>query len=548
MSLDAYLPRAFAALSRTILVTFLSLSNWAAAADVEPLSVGQTRQLFFDDASLASQTGVKRVWHQPEKMSAPVLRRERSWEGLGPYLYGTVLRDSKSDAFRLWYNCYVGGRPDYFTCYAVSQDGVDWNRPACDAVSDARLPAGNNVVMLGSGLPNYRQCLSPTVFHRPEEPDPARRYAMVYWDINAGRTVQFVGLCLAYSPDGIHWTNHPENPIFPGASDVADACYDPVHRRYLLHYKIWRVEGDVIASQTPRGKIGNVSHWPTWDAEPLEGGKVRFVGHVVDFASKDTSPMRGTVDFAREPKHRRVAARAESRDLIHWTDARLVFELPETGDPAGLSTYGMSVYPFEGQYVGLLRVFHNDREIDLELAHSRDDLAWRRVNPRQPFLPLGTGGSFDGGMVFSSNSLISVGDELWFYYGAFTGHHGVAEKDQSASIGLAKMRRDGFVSFASDDDAGEIVTVPIRCEGDRLVINAAAHGGAILVEIRDQNGRPQPGFTFGDCDPFEGDAVSHPVSWRGTKDVRRFVRTTIRLAFRLKKAHLYSYQLPATVP
>lgn len=520
----------------------LGTATLCLADEVEPLRVGRLRQMFFDDRAVASTTNVQRVWHQPEKMKVPVLTQERSWEGRGPYIYGTVLRDPSAGTFKLWYNCYVGGRPDYFACYATSRDGLKWERPELDAVSDPRMPKGNNVVMLGSGLPDYRQCISPTVFFRSEDTDPAQRYAMVYWDINAGSPIKYVGLCLAYSPDGIHWTNHSENPVFSGASDVTDACYDPVRKRFLLHYKIWRVEGEALASQTPRGKIGNVSHWPTWDAVPLGDNKVRFVGPIIDYQSEDTSPMQGSVDFVREPTYRRVVARAESQDLVHWTNAKLAFKLPERDDPADLSTYGMSVYPYEGQYVGLLRVFHNEREIDLELAHSRDDLTWKRTAAGKPFLPLGPGGSFDAGMVFSSNSLVTVGDELWFYYGAFTGHHAVADTDQSMSIGLAKLRRDGFVSFSADDDLGEIVTVPMLCEADRLVINAAAKLGSIHVEIRDQSGKPQSGFTFADCDEFHGEAVSHPVAWRGKTDLQGFRDKTVRLAFRLKNARLYAYQ------
>ena len=223
---------------------FLS-SAFGNAADPEPLQVGSARQLFFDDRLVASSQGLKRVWHQPAKEPAPVLTKAHAWEGMGPYVYGTVVRDQSSDQFKIWYNCYVGGQPDYFTCYGTSKDGIHWDRPVCDVVRDPRLPAGNNVVMLGSGLPGYRQCISPSVLIRPDEPDPSRRYAMVYWDISAGRPVKFFGLCLAHSPDGIHWKNAPENPVFTGASDVTDAQYDATRERYLLHYKVWRVEREV---------------------------------------------------------------------------------------------------------------------------------------------------------------------------------------------------------------------------------------------------------------------------------------------------------------
>src|SRR5579871_3253884 len=123
---------------------WLSATAFIAGA-AEPLQVGRTRQLFFDDRAVASISGLQRTWHRPEKMAAPVLTRERPWEGRGPYTYGTAFRDPSAGLFKLWYNCYVGGRPDYYACYATSRDGLRWDRPACDAVNDPRLPKGNNV-------------------------------------------------------------------------------------------------------------------------------------------------------------------------------------------------------------------------------------------------------------------------------------------------------------------------------------------------------------------------------------------------------------------
>lgn len=515
------------------------------AADPRPVQVGNSRQLFLDDRLVASSTGLERTWHEPTKAADPVMTKAHPWEGLGPYVYGTVLRDQASGQFKLWYNSYVGGRPDYFTCYATSQDGLHWERPACDAVQDPRLPPGNNAVLLGSGLPDYRQCVSPSVMFRPDEPDPARRYAMVYWDTNAGSVVKFFGLCLAFSPDGIHWTNYTGNPVFEGASDVVDAQYDPIGKRYLLHYKIWRVDGEVVASKLPRGTARNVSYWPIWDPEKLTGEEVRYQGRMIDFSLDDTSPIIGSVDFAREPTYRRVVARAESKDLIHWTNARLVADLPQAGDPPGLTTYGMSTFSYEGRFLGLLRVFHDGHEIDLELMASDDDLTWKRTTPRKPFIPLGAKGSFDAGMVVSANAPVVVGDELWFYYGAFKGHHEVAEADQACAIGLARLRRDGFASLAAGATAGELVTVPLQSEGSRLVINAAATAGELAVEIRNADGKPQAGFAFADCDKFQGDAVSHTVTWRGKRELEQFRGKPIQLAFRLKNARIFAFQWEA---
>ena len=63
-----------------------SLSCLSPAAGAEPASLGHARQLFLDDRLIASSRGLRRVWHAAEKFTGnPVLRREKPWEGSGPY-------------------------------------------------------------------------------------------------------------------------------------------------------------------------------------------------------------------------------------------------------------------------------------------------------------------------------------------------------------------------------------------------------------------------------------------------------------------------------
>ncbi len=534
------------------------------AADANgPIRLSRHRQLFFENRIIASSKGLNRVWHRPTKFAGnPVLRRARAWEGYGPNVYGSVMagnnwvelgaHNRQERLFKMWYVCYVGGRPDYWACYATSRDGTRWDRPALNVVSDPRLPAGNNVVMLGSGLPHYRHCNTPSVLYRPEERDPQRRYAMLYWDTSAsGRKPRFAGVCLAFSPDGIRWTNVADIPVFPG-SDIVDSCYDPIGNRYLLYYKMWRVQGEVVASEGAGFKVGNVSYWIDFDATPLPGGRVRIRGSLVNLPARSPRAVQATVELGgdvaarvsrRQDAGYRVVCRAESQDLIHWSEARPVFELPQKGDPAGLSTYGMSVFPYEGLYLGLLRVFHNEREIDVELAYSNDERNWKRATERTAFIGRGPAKSHDAGMVFSANAPVAVGNELWFYYGAFTGHHAVAAAEQHASICLAKLRRDGFVSLDAGQEIGELTTVPFQLEGRALKVNAAAEKGELTVEVRDPHGQAKRGFTFADCTAFHGDAVTHEVTWRGGARIENLKGQMVQLVFRLRQGQVYAFQV-----
>ena len=184
-----------------------------------------------------------------------------------------------------------------------------------------------------------------------------------------------------------------------------------------------------------------------------------------------------------------------SDDFVHWSAPEVVFA-PDGEDPPGLEIYGMSVFKHEGLYLGLPWTFHTYPEepiirgggtIDVQLAASRDGRRWERVGDRQPFIPLGPPGSVDRAMIFTAKEPVVVGDELWFYYGAYDGEHGVAAR--TGTICLAKLRQDGYVSLDADDSGGTVLTEPFICAGEQLTINVDARGGEVAVAVLDAQGR-----------------------------------------------------------
>ena len=92
--------------------------------------------------------------------------------------------------------------------------------------------------------------------------DPGRRYKLAYWDFAPTEASERPGLCVAFSPDGVHWTKHPQAPLLQGAygeptqppfqadaaqepqtrpsiSDVMDLMWDPVGAHFSLYTKTW---------------------------------------------------------------------------------------------------------------------------------------------------------------------------------------------------------------------------------------------------------------------------------------------------------------------
>ena len=86
-------------------------------------------------------------------------------------------------------------------------------------------------------------------------------------------------------------------------------------------------------------------------------------------------------------------------------------------------------------------------------------------------------------MTFGTMDWVEVGDEWWFYYSAYDGPHGTSERD--GQIGLAKLRKEGFISMRGPAGGGVLVTRPIRWPGGDLVVNSAWGDFAIWEKVRD---------------------------------------------------------------
>src|SRR4051794_8305578 len=89
--------------------------------------------LFLDYRDYERVEGFTRLLEPARKFAGnPVMRPERPWEGNRLYLYGTVAYDAEREEFQLWYTTLGAGTRG---CYAVSRDGIAWERPELDVVA-----------------------------------------------------------------------------------------------------------------------------------------------------------------------------------------------------------------------------------------------------------------------------------------------------------------------------------------------------------------------------------------------------------------------------
>ena len=188
---------------------------------------------------------------------------------------------------------------------------------------------------------------------------------------------------------------------------------------------------------------------------------------------------------------------------------------------------------------------------DIHLAYSRDGFYYSRPS-RDPILRSSqVKDAWDRGYLHQINTLCVVnGDELWFYYFGYKGDEeranaGVANNGtlDNGSLGLATMRRDGFVSM---DGSGELLTRKMTCtEGQKyLFVNAKA--SSLKAEILDENGNVIPGYGMDDCVAFSGDSTCSMIQWKNGKEISGLSGTNFRIRFSVESGEFYSFWVSAT--
>jgi len=509
---------------KLVLVLTLAGGVWALraarSASGEVIRLGSKHQLFLDSYLIDRMEGVRQVLHQPTKYSRnPLVIADRPWEkAVRMNGVPSVVHDPKTGLFKMWYFAYRI-EPDphgvypwfyreiYYPAYAISKDGISWEKPSL-GLMEFKGSKQNNLIPWESQMRNG----STNVLYDLHDPDPARRYKSAFDSYLAKDTWREGGLYVSFSPDGLHWHDYSGNPVLT------------------------------------RKRID--------DAQPLFGWDERSQKYV---------------GFFRPAFSVRTIARSESTDFIHWTDpAQHVVLRPDEQDPKGTEFYYISVMAYEDIYVGLLWIYHNDphwpwpkgtevkdaqlhgnqQTLDAQLAVSHDGVKWERAANRQVFLPLGPAGSWDDSMLFPTTPLV-VGNEIWIYYGASNMRHTyeslmqvgqtVGGKLKTESVGLAKLRLDGFVSIDAGPKEGTLVTKPFSFSGDKLWLNLNTAQGSILTEVLDEHLRPVPEFTKEDAVPVRADSLQQRVAWKSGNSLKSLSGRPMRLKFYLRNAALYSF-------
>jgi len=462
-------------------------------APPQVITIDRGRQLFVDDF-LIDRTDLERRFHRPVLADVnPVLAPETELELNGgdcpvaaPFNDG-LFYDPQDKLFKMWYQAgwYDG------VGYAVSEDGINWERPNLDVV-----PGTNRVLPVRGGC--KRDGASVWLDHYAAS--PAERFKMFVYSRDYLATPVEEYAEVFTSPDGIHWS---EGIRTGPCGDNTSFYYDPFRKVWVYSIR---------------------KGWPV---------RQRFYYEHQDFI-KGAKWVDSALVFWAD---------ADSKDIVD----------PAIGDAPQL--YDLNAVGYESLMLGLFAIFEGpSNEVcgetgqvkinELVIAYSRNGFHWDRPD-REAFIGVSRNpGDWNYGYAHATGgTCLIVGDKLYFYFGAWSGVSPKHGKHMYAggSTGLAILRRDGFASMRAGSGGGALQTRPVQFSGRHLFVNADATGGELRVEICDTQGRPIEPFTTYACVPVRSDSTAQTVRWASGDHLSALAGKPVTIRFHLTGGELYSF-------
>ncbi len=493
-------------------LAFLTPCTLLAMIPLESLPIPSGEfQAFVDDYLVENRydekmlVTVRHHVHQGRQEPAnPLIVADQPWETadlIGP---ASVIYDSQAKLFRAWYVIYDTAHvktdrelPNRVG-YAESKDGISWTKPLFDLYPwDGEK--SNVVFQHGKKGATMFQLVDI-----PEEKRGGHRFL--------GFFVGDDGSYLAGSPDGINWK--ALNKILPTKSDCQHSVtYDAQRDEFVIYYR-------------------NLAHFQQIKDHPRSGVT-------------------------------RVVSRIANKELFTlWEGIPRAVLIPDGKD--AVLFYGMTVSIRHQIYYGFLEHFdlYPNSTLDSELTTSRDGLTWKRYDrevyamkrgryarkeDKELLITRGPYGEWNGGMVKPSISLIDYNGEWLLYYTGFGGYHTLEDAfTKKSALGLLRFRKEGLVSLRSHPSLKSyVVTRPLIWPGGTLKVNfdgsdVFEERGSLRVRVVNVDRSPIEGFSYDDCERFEGDDVRAPIRWANA-DLNQLKGREIRLEFEFKRGDLFGF-------
>ena len=379
---------------------------------VIPIDVG--RQLFVDDFLIA-ETTLTRAHHLPAyHAKSPVLTG-------GMVFSDGVWYDPQDKIFKMWYMAEGG------TAYAISKDGVAWEKPELD------VKKGTNLVQTSTRD-------SSTVWLDLVEKDPKKRYKM----FRSASRPERKSWCLwvHFSADGVHWSD-PE---------PTGACGDRTTVFYNPFRKVW-----VYSLRHGWGQPRRRRYWEARDDVVKEA----------QWGANDVPPLwcgSDKLDLPREDY--KVTPELYNLDGAAYESILL-----------GLFTIWRGQFP------------EREKPNEVCVGYSRDGWSWTRPD-RRGFCPVSENkGDWNYANVQSAGGgCLVVGDQLYFYCsGRGAGRVtslAVLRRDGFASMDAGDAVGEGVLTTRPVSFKGKYLFVNVDARAGELRAEVLDEKGEVIGPFR----------------------------------------------------------------
>ena len=434
----------------------------------------------FDDHSIPYSTGLRLQLvpgKTPYKSNPIVLRRGEpgTCDDDRVVFYGTVIEIDGE--LRMWYQAKSLRDRGRRLAYATSTDGENWEKPNLGLV-DFYGNRENNLVDLFEGQPVLTSC---PILYDPEDPDPNRRFKMCI-----ETSIYTNQLAVAYSSDGLCWTESTNNPVAPAQET-----------------------GSVL-------KIGGCYYVVSQDELGYHGSHFGIARKMVTYASYDfeTWTQAAHLGFRRDdippspmqPDHN-IAEEAHQGAML-WNRGNVV-----------IGVYDM----WHGNPMGE----QNQIQIDLGLVVTNDGLHYREPIPDFKLIP--AAGEEEAPLEYGQAvthahgpAMVNRGEQTLMWYGLFFGSDVRIATWQRDRLGYLETFREVPVSnepfFPITRPRPHFITCALRpLDGQtRVYANLdVSEYSPLTVDLLDEAFRPVPHFSGDDCVPLREAGLRRPIVWKG---------------------------------
>jgi len=252
-----------------IIVTFIVFLFMTLTVFAGELDKQRNHFLLLDERIIAKVENAKLEVGVVEKDKAnPLFGEDKPWEKRFDNLYGNVIYDEKEEIYKCWYSPFIvdhsaigmsleerDGKeyeePDdreMGICYAISKDGINWEKPNLGLV-DYKGSKANNIIWRGPH--------GAGIFKDVQDPDPKRKYKTI-----------FQGLNVSVSSDGLHWeAPTPCEGVSVAGDTHNNAFWAPTLEKYVGITRSW---GKEFGRQVARIESEDFVKW-TKEKVILEG-------------------------------------------------------------------------------------------------------------------------------------------------------------------------------------------------------------------------------------------------------------------------------------